>query len=656
VATGPTTATLGPLLRRSGKSMLPLQTQPATHWARAVPLRVPGRYAVPRVCQRAQRAQSATEAGLLGLSLLWLKGRSGASKQACRPPRILAYAAAASLATDAVVDEALEGRGRGAEKHPQLQFKRDGAGNPEKLMITTPLFYANGSPHIGSAYPAIASDVLARYAKLRGADVHYVTGMDEHGEKIAQTAASKDKTPQELVDGFAEEFQELWSLLDVEANHFARTTPEKHKAIVRDMWQRCLENGDIYKKDYTGWYCVGCEAYLDDDEMSEGHICKIHQKECIQRSEENYFFRLSKYWDDIRRHIESNPDFILPTSRRSQVLVWLEEDNKRDFSISRASTSWGIPVPDDDSQVIYVWFDALLGYLSSLLQPDDPATLETVLSRGWPAEVHVIGKDIMRFHAIYWPAMLMSAGLPLPKHICTHGFLTKDGLKMGKSLGNVVEPAPLVESFGPDAVRFFFAACLAFGEDGDFSYETFIKRVNSTLANELGNLVHRILTLSRKNLEEACSAQDLASSDADLDDHPVRVAAMRAPAAVARHYEQLDIPKAVLAALEIVQAGNLRMTQVEPWAKLKKTRSEEDKKTALCELLVMAEGARICATLLSPVTPRLSQKILEEFGLSEGQLAWSQTAWSWDAIPGLAAGAKPKPVFQRIDLEPWKGK
>ncbi|CAE7545097.1 OVA1 [Symbiodinium microadriaticum] len=642
--------------------MLP-QTQPATQWAvraGAVPLRrVNGGYAVRYAVRHAvrhaarQRAQSAAEAGLLGLSLLWLKGRSGASKQACRPPRILAYAAA-SLAADAV-DEALEGRGRGTDKHPQLQFKRDGAGNPEKLMITTPLFYANGSPHIGSAYPAIASDVLARYAKLRGADVHYVTGMDEHGEKIAQTAASKDKTPQELVDGFAEEFQELWSLLDVEANHFARTTPDKHKAIVREMWQRCLENGDIYKKDYTGWYCVGCEAYLDDDEMSEGHICKIHQKECIQRSEENYFFRLSKYWDDIRRHIENNPDFILPTSRRSQVLVWLEEDNKRDFSISRASTSWGIPVPDDDSQVIYVWFDALLGYLSSLLQPDDPATLETVLSRGWPAEVHVIGKDIMRFHAIYWPAMLMSAGLPLPKHICTHGFLTKDGLKMGKSLGNVVEPVPLVESFGPDAVRFFFAACLAFGEDGDFSYETFIKRVNSTLANELGNLVHRILTLSRKNLEEPCSAEALASGDSDLQKHPVRVAALQAPAAVARHYEQLDIPKAVLAAFEIVQAGNLRMTQVEPWAKLKKTSSEEDKKTALCELLVMAEGARICATLLSPVTPRLSQKILEEFGL-EGQLAWSQTAWSWDAIPGLAAGAKPKPVFQRIDLEPWKGK
>ena len=464
------------------------------------------------------------------------------------------------------------------------------------------------------------------------------------------------------------------------------------------MWQRCLDNGDIYKllvfaiffllvrawpnvgvsmawrchpmnwqcisrtsidhtasvlfqfyhvfmycstvlpfevrKDYSGYYCVGCEAYLDDDEMDEGHVCKIHQKECELRSEENYFFRLSKHWDAVRRHVEENPDFILPTSRRSQVLVWLEEDNKRDFSISRASTSWGIPVPGDDSQVclfcsklstglcifiifcplnifkimmfihdlmvricsncfracrvlklqvIYVWFDALLGYLSSLLRPDDPATLDTVLQRGWPADVHVIGKDIMRFHALYWPAMLMSAGLPLPKHICTHGFLTKDGLKMGKSLGNVVEPIPLVHDFGADAVRFFFSSCLSFGLDGDFSYETFIKRVNSTLAtqktskkikniqkhpktsknilhptitphtlfllhawyvqcrvrlsaqpslanvqivqsgslaNELGNLVHRILTLLRKNLTEPASPLDLVEDKTTFDDHP----------------------------------------------------------------------------------------------------------------------------------------
>lgn len=592
----------------------------------------------------------ATVAGLSCLSCVCYSRFLSRPSKSVRLLRTRATAVTSAATIEEEVEEDVA-----SSRRPRLRLDKDDAGNLQKLMVTTPLFYANGSPHIGSAYPAIAADVMARYGKLREAEVHYVTGMDEHGEKIARTAAGQDKTPQELVDGIATEFQDLWDLLKVQPDHFARTTPAKHKEIVHEMWQRCLDNGDIYKKDYSGFYCIGCEAYLDEDEMSEGHICKIHQKECEWRSEENYFFRLSKYWGAVRQHLEENPDFILPTSRRSQVLVWLEEDNKRDFSISRASTSWGIPVPGDDSQVIYVWFDALLGYLSSLLGPEDPATLDTVLQRGWPADVHVIGKDIMRFHAIYWPAMLMSAGLPLPKHICTHGFLTKDGLKMGKSLGNVVEPIPLVNDFGSDAVRFFFSSCLSFGLDGDFSYETFIKRVNSSLANELGNLVHRILTLLRKNLADPASPLDLVDDGAVFDDHPVRTAAEKAPEAVAACYEQTDIPKAVATALEIATVANVRMNEVEPWAKLKKNTSDEEKSLALRELLVMAEGVRICAVLLSPVTPGLSAKILAEFGLGQGQLSWKDTAWRWDVIPG-SVGPKPTPVFQRIDLEAWQGK
>eukprot|EP00913_Durusdinium_trenchii_P012818 g12036.t1 len=483
--------------------------------------------------------------------------RSSKSRALRIDSRVLATATGVATAVEEAVEE-----GTVAVKRPQLRLQRDDAGNIQKLTI-------------------------------------------------AQTAADAEKTPQEL---------DLWELLDVQPDHFARTTPDKHKEIVHEMWQRCLDNGDIYK--------------------TFSATCK-------------------------------NPDFILPSSRRSQVLVWLEEDNKRDFSISRASTSWGIPVPGDDSQVIYVWFDALLGYLSSLLRPEDPATLDTVLERGWPADVHVIGKDIMRFHTMYWPAMLMSAKLPLPKHICTHGFLTKDGMKMGKSLGNVVEPVPLVKEFGADAVRFFFGSCLSFGLDGDFSYETFIKRVNSSLANELGNLVHRILTLLRKNLPEPTSPTDLVESPSEFDDHPVRVAATKAPATVATCYEQVDIPKAVATALEIASVANVRMNEVEPWAKLKKTTSAEDKNLAIRELLVMAEGVRICAVLLSPVTPGLSANIFAEFGLEPegltctesvlsiwshtGQLSWERTKWSWDVMPGLV-GPKPKPLFQRIDLEPWQGK
>lgn len=546
------------------------------------------------------------------------------------------------------------------ERKPQLKWERGDAGSISGITLTTPLFYANGAPHIGSAYPTIIADVMARYGQLRGAERHFITGMDEHGEKIARTAAGRNMQPQQMVDEIAGQFSSLWEKLSIHPDHFARTTAAQHEIIVNEMWQRCLENGDIYKKDYSGWYCVGCEAYLDEDEMEKDHVCKIHQKPCELRKEENYFFRLSKYWEQVSAHIQNNPDFVLPAARKKEILLWLSEDNKRDFSISRASTSWGIPVPGDPSQVIYVWFDALLGYLSSLLKPGDEPNLKTVLGRGWPADVHVIGKDIMRFHVLYWPAMLMSAGLPLPKHVCTHGFLTKDGLKMGKSLGNVVEPGELVEAFGADAVRFYFAGCLGFGEDVDFRYESFISLVNNSLANELGNLVHRLLTLCRKALKEPTSPLDLVSEEGReaLKANPVYLEALKASAVAAENYERIDFPKAVVAAMSIVASANTRIMEVEPWVKMKAGKPEEEKKQALLEMLLMAEGVRIAAVLLSPITPALSHKILQEFGVApaEGALRWEETAWRWDALPGLAVSEKPVPVFQRIDIEPWKGK
>mmetsp|Transcript_132399 Transcript_132399/g.295204 ORF Transcript_132399/g.295204 Transcript_132399/m.295204 type:complete len:666 (+) Transcript_132399:2-1999(+) len=595
------------------------------------------------------------------------RARRRARRAPCAVSRpALAPPAVGEIATPQGEEHAVPSGGTGeaeatqVARRPPLRLRRgDGGEGISAMMLTTPLFYSNGAPHIGSAYPTIASDVMARYTRLRGAQVHFVTGMDEHGEKIARTAAGKGQQPQELVDNIADEFKGLWERLSIAPDHFARTTLPVHREIVSEMWQRCLAKGDIYQKDYQGWYCVGCEAYLDEDEMLEGHVCKIHRKECELRSENNYFFKLSKYWDRVIAHLKANPDFILPTSRRNEVLSWLQEDNRRDFSISRASTSWGIPVPGDSSQVIYVWFDALLGYLSSLLQPGDPATLETTLSRGWPADVHVIGKDIMRFHAIYWPAMLMSADLPLPTHICTHGFLTKDGLKMGKSLGNVIEPVPLVEAFGADAVRFFFSACLSFGEDGDFSYEVFIKRVNASLANELGNLVHRILTLCRKNLSEPTAPKLLFDDEELILAHPVYQAAVAAPALVAGQYEQFDFPKAAAAALRIASTANARMNEVEPWLKLK-SGDEEERRVALREMLLMAEGVRICAVLLLPLIPDLGRRILTELmgeeGAATADFTWADTEWRWDALPGLAFKKKPVPVFQRIDVEPWKGK
>eukprot|EP00929_Paragymnodinium_shiwhaense_P013563 TRINITY_DN121415_c0_g1_i1.p1 TRINITY_DN121415_c0_g1~~TRINITY_DN121415_c0_g1_i1.p1 ORF type:complete len:685 (+),score=123.33 TRINITY_DN121415_c0_g1_i1:118-2172(+) len=527
-----------------------------------------------------------------------------------------------------------------------------------RLTVTTPLFYANGPPHIGTIYPTIAADVLARYSKMHGANVNFTTGMDEHGEKIAQTASKQDLTAQELVDKIAGKFSSLWQNLDMMPDHhFVRTTAPQHREIVNEFWQRCLDNDDIYRKGYTGQYCVGCEAYLDADEM-DGDICKIHQRPVETRTEENYFFRLSKYWDQVVAHVKENPDFILPVGRRNEILGYLKEDNKRDFSISRASTKWGIPTPGDDSQVIYVWFDALLGYMSSLLESGSPASIDAAVARGWPADVHVIGKDILRFHCIYWPAMLMSAGLPLPKHICTHGFLTKDGLKMGKSLGNVVDPVELVDAFGADAVRYFFSSRLSFGEDSDFSYGNFISEVNAALANELGNLCHRVLSLCKKNLPEQASARSFGNlPEEELKEHPVYKAALAAKDNAAANYERLDYVKAAEAALSVAGAANTHIMGVAPWKLLKG--SEEEVNEALQQLIIYAEGVRVCAVLLSPITPQLSRTILKELGLDDAaQLTWEDATWNWDlALPGLVKGtAKPVPVFARIDPEPWKGK
>eukprot|EP00928_Gymnodinium_smaydae_P054001 TRINITY_DN37853_c0_g1_i1.p1 TRINITY_DN37853_c0_g1~~TRINITY_DN37853_c0_g1_i1.p1 ORF type:complete len:620 (+),score=38.15 TRINITY_DN37853_c0_g1_i1:71-1930(+) len=553
-----------------------------------------------------------------------------------------------------LVESTIRGSGHLVNSKRQvLRLRRNVAsGSIAKLTVTTPLFYANGPPHIGSAYPAIVTDVLARYAKLRGAQVNFVTGIDEHGDKIAQTARLKGLNTQSMVDDFALQYQDLWKRLSITPDHFARTTAAVHKSIVTEMWHRCLKNGDIYKKTYEAWYCIGCEAYLDDNEMSDGHVCIIHQRPCEFKCEDNYFFRLSRYWDRLVNHIKTHPDFILPVGRRNEVLAWLNDDNKRDFPISRKSTEWGIPVPNDDTQVIYVWFDALLGYLSTLLEDHDEHVLNTTLARGWPADVHVIGKDIMRFHAIYWPAMLMSAGLPLPTHILSHGFLTNNGSKMGKSLGNVIDPYALVEAFGADAVRFYLASCLSFGEDVDFKHEVFVNRVNNRLANELGNLVHRILTLCRKHLEEPTTLAQIFGSQTEVSEHPVREAAVACRDTVATNFEQVDFPKAVDAIFSIVDLANARLNDVQPWKKLKG--SEEDKQTALGELLLLAEAVRICAVLLSPLTPSLSVRILTELGVAPLggaiSLRWNDSAWTWQALPGLANGRKPRPVFQRIDV------
>lgn len=413
------------------------------------------------------------------------------------------------------------------------------------------------------------------------------------------------------------------------------------------MLNRVWEKGDVYRAAYEGWYCVDCEEYKDEADMDAEHNCPIHRKPCRQRSEDNYFFALSKYQEPLEKLLTENPDFVSPSARRNEVLGWVKE-GLRDFSISRAAVEWGIPVPKDPSQTIYVWFDALNGYLSGLVPegeegPAAAADPEAMSKLGWPASVHIIGKDILRFHAVYWPAMLMSAGLPLPQRVFGHGFLTKDGLKMGKSLGNVLDPGALVGAYGADAVRYYFLREVPFGQDGDFSEERFRNIVNATLANDIGNLLNRTLNLLKKNCE-GCLPID---SNALSADHPLRVTAAASIPAAATGYDRLRFHDALEAALALSSRGNRYLEESAPWTAFKKG-DDAAKEKAGHDLVGVLEAVRIVAVLLAPATPALSTRIYQQLGFDgvEG-VTWGDAEWGM--LKQGHATAAPMPVMTRLE-------
>lgn len=490
----------------------------------------------------------------------------------------------------------------------------------EHKTLTTPLYYVNAPPHMGSAYPTMAVDALARFYRLAGATTTFVTGVDEHGEKIAAAAAAAGRAPQAHCDAVSATFRELWAALDIQPDVFVRTTGAAHGAVVAQFMERVWAAGYIYKSAYAGLYCTGCEEYKDPKDLTGGTVCPTHQTACAERSEENYFFRLTAFQERLEAFHAANPEFVAPAERRNEVLGWVKA-GLRDFSVSRASNPWGIPVPRDDAQTVYVWFDALLGYLSGLLREGDAHDLDVALSRGWPPAVHVIGKDILRFHAVYWPAMLMAAGLPdsaLPAAVYGHGFLTKDGLKMGKSLGNTIEPAALVTAYGPDAVRYYFLRGVDFGRDGDFSASRFVEVVNADLANVLGNLLNRSTSLLRKY---AGGVTPLAAADALPADHPVVVTAAAATAAAAAAYAQLDFMGAATALLGLATAANGHVDAVAPWAALKAEPGTDRHADGLAACVAALEVARIVGLGLSPITPGLATRIYAALGRDAADLA-----------------------------------
>ncbi|CAL1387313.1 unnamed protein product [Linum trigynum] len=524
-------------------------------------------------------------------------------------------------------------------------FQSDGgeAAARETFVLTTPLYYVNAAPHMGSAYTTIAADAIARFQRLLGKKVILVTGTDEHGEKIATAAAACGASPNEHCDIVSQQYKSLWKDLDISYGKFIRTTDPKHEAIVKEFYARVLANGDIYHADYEGLYCVNCEEYKDEKELLENKCCPVHLKPCIQRKEENYFFALSKYQKKLEETLSSNPNFVQPSYRLNEVQSWIKSGLK-DFSISRASVEWGIPVPNDKRQTIYVWFDALLGYISALAEENGQTSLQEAVSSGWPAALHLIGKDILRFHAVYWPAMLMSAGLDLPKMVFGHGFLTKDGMKMGKSLGNTLEPNDLVQKFGSDAVRYFFLREVEFGNDGDYSEDRFINIVNAHLANTLGNLLNRTLGLLRKNCESTLVVDSAIAAEGSAFKDTVEKLVEKARI----QYESLSLSAACEAVLEIGNAGNAYMDEQAPWSLFKQGGAASE--AAARDLVTILEGMRIIAIALSPVSPGLCWRIYEQLGFSEDQFAtitWDETKWG--GLKGGQVMAQPNPVFARIE-------
>jgi len=473
----------------------------------------------------------------------------------------------------------------------------------ERFFITTAIDYVNGAPHIGHAYEKILTDVIHRHYTQRYNETYFLTGTDEHGIKIQKTSATQGMTPQELCDMNAQKFIDTWKALDINYDQLIRTTNKNHKEIVQKIFDKLLKKGDIYKHSYKGLYCQGCEAFLSEKDLTEDGLCPDHLKKPEVVSEENYFFKLTKYKDAIIKHIKTNPDFIVPSFRANEVINQLE--NIEDISVSRAKSnvSWGIPVLGDDEQVIYVWIDALSNYITALGYNPDGESNE-LYNKFWPANAHVIGKDILKFHSIFWPAFLLALDLPLPKHIFAHGWITIDQTKMSKSLGNVISPIAVLEAFNqeiPDALRYYMASAAPCGKDGNYSDEDFKEKVNAHLANSMGNLLNRTLSMLVKYFNGDIKPEFKIQSE-------LFEKALDTVKAVKHHFDYFEVQEASLKINELVDITNKYVTDNAPW-----TLAKDEKMTECGQVLTtVLEIMCVVSSLIYPYCPNIAKSMAEQ--------------------------------------------